>query len=183
MDRSLQLTQVFELRHRNGLKLKDALLKTGLSDSTFYDIPKEERDAAEKEVVDRLATEFDEMDGALKTARIEAEQAIVKTVLDRMPTYIDQLDKLATNARREDVRKAAIDTLIDIAREGIFVPAARPVVKPADDGNRLPEPERHLPLAPPSTMFQPTVIVFTPGEPKSAKPADIVDGEIVHKGN
>ena len=180
MDRTLQLTQIFELRHRNGMKLKDALVTVSLADSTFYSIPQEERDAAEKEVVDKLAAEYSETDGALKTARHEAEHQIVQTILARMPEYIDELDNLAHNARREDVRKAAIDTLIDIARQGVFLPTVQAQPRPIDD--RLPEPERHLPLAPPSTMVQPTVIIFTPGEPRSSgKPVDIVDGEIVQK--
>jgi len=180
MDRSLQLQQVFELRHRNGMKVKDALATVGLVDSTFYSIPQEERDAAEKEVIDKLATEYNETDGALKTARHEAEYKIVETILARMPEYIDELDNLAHNARREDVRKAAIDTLIDIARQGVFLPTIQAQPRPTED--QLPEPDKSRMLAPPSTMVQPTVIIFTPGEPKdTSRPADVVDGEIVQR--
>ena len=176
MDRTLQLTEIFTSVHRDHMTIKDALAHAGLAKQTFYDIPEEDRESVEGAVIARLSAALEEAQQYDK--RIEAEREITLTVLKRMPDYIDALDELAKTARREDVRARAIEQLVDIARNGVFLPRLPEPKGKDDDTPKLPalnEVPLYLPPIPPGSA----VIFAVPNRPAPHQAEDVVDGEMV----
>jgi hypothetical protein len=149
------LVRIFNLRHRNHRPLYQAIDEVGaFSRATFYQIDPQMRDAVEREVLDQVERERQQVDDALSSLRVtEATRLDRRVIEEGGQLALDTLIEVMKDGESDFNRLKAVELWLEMARNGILVSRAQP---PVDNrAPQLPAPQRVPTFLPPMEGLKP----------------------------
>jgi len=136
------LVRIFSLRHRNHRPLYQAIEEVGaFSRTTFYEIDEKLRAAAEREVLDQVERERQQVDDALGSLRVtEATRLDRRVIEEGSHLALDTLFEIMKDGESDFNRLKAVELWLEMARHGTVVSHEQPI--PPNTPHQLPPPTR-----------------------------------------
>ena len=150
------LVRIYSLRHRQHKPLYQAIDEVGaFSRSTFYEIDPQVREAVEREVLEQVERERQQVDDALTGLRTAEATRLDRRILEEGGDLaLDTLLEIMKDSDSDFNRLKAVELWVEMARSGTVVQRAQPQAE--SDAPRLPAPVQRVPtFLPPMTSLDP----------------------------